>query len=309
MKLHNVTTLKQYCKTINIPPPVLPDFDIRRFEDNMKTVNLKQKPFRHQFYAVAMKTWWHERTVFWMDDVHNLFFNTPYQVVSWDIYPDWEGRYIAFWQEFIQKNPKRTSFVSTYDFFTLDQTLTFDLSEADTQFMNSLFERIHQSVHTEKERINYDVLVCVVELMLQLVSKHYKKFLELNPDTPLSSKRRSLESELFAKFQELLWSTICVKPWTDGQYRKPAYYAKQLWIKPNYLNNICTKIAWQSTTQVINTYLISLAKSLLMDWKPVKEVAYSLHFGDPAYFSRFFKRNTWLSPVWFVQQCEGLLLT
>ena len=48
-------TIADYCKAINIDPPEYSHFDIRKFEDNMATVVNAMKPFRHEFYAVAIK--------------------------------------------------------------------------------------------------------------------------------------------------------------------------------------------------------------------------------------------------------------
>jgi len=53
--MHHLTTLAEYCRCINIPPPRDEHFDIRRFADNMLTVNKHQPPFRHEFYSVALR--------------------------------------------------------------------------------------------------------------------------------------------------------------------------------------------------------------------------------------------------------------
>jgi hypothetical protein len=47
-EMRTITTITDYCKEINISAPRYGFFDIRRFEDNMKTVNAKQSAFRHE---------------------------------------------------------------------------------------------------------------------------------------------------------------------------------------------------------------------------------------------------------------------
>jgi hypothetical protein len=53
--MKTITTINDYCVEINIPAPRHSFFDIRRFEDNMKTVNAKQSAFRHEFYCIALR--------------------------------------------------------------------------------------------------------------------------------------------------------------------------------------------------------------------------------------------------------------
>src|SRR4028118_2165211 len=98
--MQHATTIAEYCQIINIPPPRLAHFDLRRFADNMLTVNQRQEPFRHEFYAVALRRHGSNQQVMGQPLAANIFFNTPYQLTSWDIRPDWQGWYILFDEEF-----------------------------------------------------------------------------------------------------------------------------------------------------------------------------------------------------------------
>ncbi len=75
-----------YCEAINISPPKHPHFDIRKFEDNMPTVIGEMKPFRHEFYAIAIKA---EGDGIVVSGHHaqfpqgaTVFFNSPFQILS-----------------------------------------------------------------------------------------------------------------------------------------------------------------------------------------------------------------------------------
>ena len=50
-----LTSISDYCYAINIPPPKHLHFDIRSFAENMLTVVPQMPPFRHAFYAIALK--------------------------------------------------------------------------------------------------------------------------------------------------------------------------------------------------------------------------------------------------------------
>ncbi|PTQ72300.1 MULTISPECIES: helix-turn-helix domain-containing protein [unclassified Pseudomonas] len=78
------------------------------------------------------------------------------------------------------------------------------------------------------------------------------------------------------------------------------HYANALSISAAHLNALCRRLAGQSALQMINQRLLLEAKRCLVySAMTVNQVSDSLGFSDPAYFSRFFKRGTGLSPKGF----------
>jgi AraC family transcriptional activator of pobA len=78
------------------------------------------------------------------------------------------------------------------------------------------------------------------------------------------------------------------------------HYASALNISAAHLNALCRRLAGQSALQMINQRLLLEAKRCLVySAMTVNQVSDSLGFSDPAYFSRFFKRGTGLSPKGF----------
>ncbi len=78
------------------------------------------------------------------------------------------------------------------------------------------------------------------------------------------------------------------------------HYANALNISAAHLNALCRRLAGQSALQMINQRLLLEAKRCLVySAMTVNQVSDSLGFSDPAYFSRFFKRGTGLSPKGF----------
>ncbi|MEO1514676.1 MAG: AraC family transcriptional regulator [Bacteroidota bacterium] len=74
-------------------------------------------------------------------------------------------------------------------------------------------------------------------------------------------------------------------------------YARLLHICPKYLNEICKRVYAFSPSQLINQRLSKHIQQLLSNTDlPLKEIAYRLRFNDQAYFSRFFKKMTNVSP-------------
>ncbi len=76
--------------------------------------------------------------------------------------------------------------------------------------------------------------------------------------------------------------------------------AAELGVTAARLNTACRRVAGCSTLHLLHAAQLAEAKrALLYTEQPVSEIAYSLGFEDPAYFSRFFTRRTGRTPSAF----------
>src|SRR5690349_1846729 len=143
-----IDSLEAYCRHIHIPAPKYPDFDIRRFEDNMLSVKKRVEPFRHSFFAIALKLQGggNATTGFLKTDEQHpcLFFNSPYQITSWDIAPDWKGYYIIFTENFIRQNKQTSSFLYDFPFLRMDRAIPFLVEPEDVQLLNMVYGKIYR---------------------------------------------------------------------------------------------------------------------------------------------------------------------
>ena len=79
-------------------------------------------------------------------------------------------------------------------------------------------------------------------------------------------------------------------------------YAGELGISSAQLNNICRNKVGKSALQIVHERTTLEAKrQLIYTTLNVSQVAYNLGFNDPAYFTRFFSKNTGQSPKQFRQ--------
>lgn len=75
-------------------------------------------------------------------------------------------------------------------------------------------------------------------------------------------------------------------------------YADMLNISSNYLNERCRKICGKTASSLVQERILLEAKRLLFHTgESIKEIAFALNFEDPAYFTRFFKKHTNVSPA------------
>ena len=87
-----------------------------------------------------------------------------------------------------------------------------------------------------------------------------------------------------------------------------AYYAGKIGISAAHLNVITRQNTGKSPLELIHQRILLEAKrNLAYTSMTVSVVSYAIGFSDPAYFTRFFKRHTGLSPRDFKKQAEILL--
>lgn len=299
--MKTITTITDYCKEINVPPPRYPFFDIRKFEDNMKTVNAKQPSFRHEFYAIALRLSGDNREVNGKYLGCNLFFNSPYQIISWDIIPDWKGWYIIFDKEFIAHNPGWQNFIVDFPFFRLDKVTPVDLPLAEAEFADGIFQKIFAEYHSN----NKDKFLFIQSFtqVLLITAKRYFQELELTAEC--AQENRAADILLVSRFQSLV-ETMLTNEDANPELRSPSYYADKLIVHPNHLNAVVKRITGKTASDVIQTQFLNSAKSLLIQTTlSAKEIGYRLHFREATHFNAFFKKMTGLTPQQFRE--KGIL--
>jgi AraC family transcriptional regulator, transcriptional activator of pobA len=108
--------------------------------------------------------------------------------------------------------------------------------------------------------------------------------------TQPASASLSRSRQLVARFRTLIESGF------RSSHTIPDY-ARALRVSETRLRNACLSTTGQPPIQLLHTRIVLEAKrQLVYTVMPVAEIAYTLGFDDPAYFSRFFTRRAGISP-------------
>ncbi len=84
------------------------------------------------------------------------------------------------------------------------------------------------------------------------------------------------------------------------QQRHTSFYAEQIGLTPKRLNELTRQNLGKTVTQLRHERVIVEARrELTFTPKTIKTIAYELGFEDVAYFCRFFRRETGISPLGF----------
>ena len=79
--------------------------------------------------------------------------------------------------------------------------------------------------------------------------------------------------------------------------RKIDFYADRLCVTPNHLGAVIKQASGMTVMQWVNRHTIQLAKVMLRYTDlPVWEIGERLNFANPSFFSKFFRKETGLTP-------------
>jgi len=266
----------------------------------MRSVHQQMPPFRHEFYALAIKAdgdgHVHTGEFTNFPEGSTIFFNTPFQTLSWDIAPNWKGYYLIFSQDFIAQSGALVDILNMFPFLKIDQSIPFSIPKFDLMAISAIYESIWREYQGDA-----DDKFKIIEAQVYLLLQHIRRFFEQQVDANSAAKSiQAADIKLLSRYQTLIQSSFYPNAQleTFSNLHSTSFYAQKLSVHPNHLNAIVKSVSGLTALHHIHKHILSLAKSYLAqtDWS-VKQIAYSLHFESPNNFSAFFKRKTELSPL------------
>ena len=298
--MQHFKTISSYCKAIQISPPKQSYFDIRSFEENMTTVIAKMEPFKHEFYAIAIKVEGSGKAISGhhtnFPEGATVFFNSPFQIVSWDIVPDWKGYYLMLSKEFITKSKHLQELLADFPFLKIDKSIPFEVQPDEVSKLLAIYEAIYE----EQQHLQQDSTQIMEAQVLVLLSFVKRFFTQQVTKEDAASAFRKADVHLLSRFQTLIETSFYETSLGTKKTHSTSFYADLLAIHPNHLNATVKSITGHTAKQHINQHILQLAKSrLLQTQMSVKEIAYSLYFDSPNNFGSFFKKLTDQTPNTF----------
>ncbi|MGZ3874429.1 MAG: helix-turn-helix domain-containing protein [Mucilaginibacter sp.] len=200
------------------------------------------------------------------------------------------GMFCIFTADFLLPNPGVV--LDELPIFQPARVPVFQLAENEVTEIEYIFRKMHKELISDY-RYKYDLLR---NLILELI--HYGQ--KLQPMPPVNTMHNASE-RISSLFIELLERQFPLElPRQKLTMRTAKDYADRLAIHVNHLNKVLKEVTGSTTTEIIGNRIIQEAKILLKQthWS-VSEIAYALGYDDLAHFSRYFKKQTSLTPVAF----------
>ncbi len=298
-------TILEYCEGISIPQPKHPHFDIRSFEENMPVVISEMPPFRHEFYAIAIKADGDGKAITGhhtdFPKGTTIFFNSPFQIISWDIVPNWKGYYIMFSQDFVAQSGLFSNLLQNFPFLKIDKAIPFEIDESDLPDVLGIYQKIWTEYHSDSDD-KFDLIEAYTFLLLNYTKRY---FLQQVDEEHAEQAIRTSDLKLLTRYQTMIQTSFYenAKLETFANLHSPSYYAQKLNVHPNHLNAVVKSITGLTALNHIHRHLLQLSKSYLAQTElSVKEISYTLYFESPSSFSSFFKKNTGSTPLNYREQ-------
>ena len=221
-----------------------------------------------------------------------LFCMSPRQLVGHAVEAmrDAEG-WLLFFDKSYLSGHSLVDDIDRYGFFDYLVDEALHLSPAEEERIEALFTNVHGEYAGGIDAHSHGVVLANLELLLKYTDRYYgRQFIT----------RQEVEGSFVADFNRLLDGYFRQKDLRIDGIPSADHFAAQLHLSPKYLADKLRVLTGKTTLDHIHLRLIEEAKVLLLrDRATVAEVAYSMGFEYPQYFSRFFKKWVGQSPKAF----------
>ena len=269
------------------------EFYANQFSDHLQNFHKSiTKPHKHDFYLSVLFTKGIGTHTIDFNSYSikpgSLFFMLPGQTHDWTLSENIEG-YIFFhtksFYDLLFPNRRLDEYPT---FYLRDNLNHIQLKPKELVIFNSYFKNIL----TEYEQSN-SLKYRKIGLLLDLI---YIDSSRLRYKDEFNSKKTNSQMLYYKDLQLLIDRDFII-------LKKPKDYAEQLNVTVKHLNKIVKTLLNKSTSDLINERIILEAKRLISHGNlSIKEISDHLGYEDYSYFSRFFKKNTGMTPSEFSKQ-------
>lgn len=179
--------------------------------------------------------------------------------------------------------------IDNYKFFGYDVYEALHLSDAEQQTITDCVNMIKKEIAERIDNHSQTVITSSLELLLNLSNRYYERqFIT----------RKHSNSSIVTQVEKLLKEYFKSDALKENGLPTVKYLADQVHLSPSYLSDLLKKETGMNAQDHIHYYLIEEAKNILLNTNnSVGEIAYSLGFEYPQYFSKLFKLKTGQTPI------------
>lgn len=214
-----------------------------------------------------------------------VFFMSPGQAHKLELSNDIEGYIFIFTSDFYLLNRSNQNSLIEFPFFyTIHQDnppLLLE-NESDIRFLETLFR---QSIAETKQTDDFtiELLRSILDLILTTCTARY----QVNENMVNKGKGQILVKRFFHLVEENNLKNLSLSD-----------YAGMIGVTANHLTQTVKLLTGKTSSQIIKAKQLLEIKRLLVHTNlNVSEIANQLNFEDQSYFTKFFKRETGLTPL------------
>ncbi len=265
------------------------EFVVTRISDFVRTHLDLYFPHRHTFYQIVLFTQgggthsidFQQFSV----EPHQVYAMAPGQIHTWEFVPETEGYIVNFNESFFTAICHDPHFVETFPLFNAVSGSPVNLLDVECcGEVQRLLEQMLQEFQQDWE-YKAEILRAMLLQLIVVLSRRLPRLAQPQISRHQLNVLRQFERLIEAHFREK---------------RLPREYAELLFITPNHLNALVSAALGKSAGELIRERVLLEAKRLLVNSDlSISQIASELNFEDNAYFARFFKKHTGVSPEAF----------
>lgn len=293
--MYHFKTLGDLHRFNGYPPPENPMLSLLRCNQVCPSGG---EAFTSDFYMIAFKKMkagiiTYGRTKY-DSEGGSMYFTKPRQAVGMrNVELEDDGFSIYFHEDYLHGHPLHHA-IRQYRYFDYEANEALHLSPREEEIVWELYRKIELEYNNNQDKYSKDIILTNIESILKYSQRFYdRQFIN----------RTELSGLLVSKFNNILTAYLESGQITDKGLPSVKYMADQLHVSPGYLSDMLKKETGKTAIELIHTFLISEAKNLLKGVdNRVAEIANTLGFENFSYFSRFFKKETGITPNQFKKQ-------
>ena len=220
----------------------------------------------------------------------SIYFTNPGHIKSYKLFSSKEARIIMLTEKFLQENV-HPQIYNEFPFLLAEIVPPNEQTEIEFKELEMLFDQVGFEFKNDSKYKNRIIGNMILVLLMKIKERFWANYNPLVEGEHSSRIVKSFKKILESEFKKILGDK-------QGQVKLQAqYFAEQLNLHPNYLNSVLKSKTGRTLSDWISQRTLSVSKSLLVDSSlSLKEISYLLGYSEPTHFSRFFKKNTKLSP-------------
>ncbi len=181
-----------------------------------------------------------------------------------------------------------SSKIASYNFFSYEVSEALHLSAEEKRTVQDCLSKITTEITRPVDKHSRLIIVHTIELLLGYCQRFYdRQFIT----------RENLNHDLLSKFESILSSYFETAEAERNGLPTVKYFADKLNLSSSYFSDLIKKETGKSAQDHIQLLIFERAKvELATSTNSISQIAYSLGFEYPQYFSRQFKKRTGMTP-------------
>lgn len=222
-------------------------------------------------------------------DNGSLSFVKPRQLIQMrNIELEEDGFLLFIHEDFLTGHPLYHE-IKKYGYFEYESNEALHLSPKEEQIIWELYRKIEVEYHNNQDEYSREIILSLVDSILKYSERFYRRqFIH----------RAEVSGKIVTKFNDVLARYFEKGKRDEVGLPTVKFIASELNLSARYLSDVLKQETGKTAMELIHIYLVGEAKNLLRSADhTVAEIAYTLGFDNPPYFSRLFRKEVGMSPV------------